>query len=213
MPQDYVFCSRVFTRSSGCVPLAMRWPRRLKQSAMSTTLAGAPTQEQRWLARANFALPTKAGRRPAVADDIVLNKLKDHADLARHVEDAGWKLRIGNRGPEVAPNLFQDAVDKIETQQAEIQRLLALLGHAAKNLTAREVENDEQNDDIIRLLSEVGQLRAVRNAERALADQLARALLDGPFRGDRHDRRDRMYGSGWADVNDALDTWQEARRG
>lgn len=46
--------------------------------------------------------------------------------------------------------------------------------------------------------------------ERALADQLARALLDGPFRGDR---RDRMYGSGWADVHDALDAWQEARRG
>ena len=47
--------------------------------------------------------------------------------MARHVEDAGWKLRIGNRGPEVAPNLFQDAVDKIETQQAEIERLRAVL--------------------------------------------------------------------------------------
>ena len=58
--------------------------------------------------------------------------------------------------------------------------------------------------------AEIERLRAERDAERALADQLARALLDGPFRGDR---RDRMYGSGWADVHDALDAWQEARRG
>ena len=44
---------------------------------------------------------------------------------------------------------------------------------------------------------------------RALADQLARALLDGPFRGDR---RDRMYGSGWAEVHNALDAYEEACR-
>lgn len=58
-----------------------------------------------------------------MTDDIVLNNLKDHADLARHVEQAGWKLQIGNGGPEVAPNLFQDAVNKIQAQQAEIERL------------------------------------------------------------------------------------------
>lgn len=45
---------------------------------------------------------------------------------------------------------------------------------------------------------------------RALADQLARALLDGPFRGDR---RDRMYGSDWAEVHNALDAYEEARGG
>jgi chromosome segregation ATPase len=62
--------------------------------------------------------------------------------------------------------------DLIEAQQAEIERLLALLGHAAKNLTAREVENDEMNEDIIRLLTEVGQLRAHVERLRALANDL-----------------------------------------
>ena len=39
------------------------------------------------------------------------------------------------------------------------------------------------------------------------------ALVARPFRGTSVERRDRMYGSGWADVHDALDAWQEARRG
>lgn len=64
-------------------------------------------------------------------------------------------------------------------------------------------------DDLREAADAIEQLHAERDAERDLADQLARALLDGPFRGDR---RDRMYGSGWADVHDALDTWQRVRR-
>ena len=54
------------------------------------------------------------------------------------------------------------AADLIEAQQAEIERL--------------RVENNEQNNDITRLLAEVVRLRAVRNAEHALADQLAGEL-------------------------------------
>jgi len=72
-----------------------------------------------------------------VTDDIVLNKLKDHADLARHVEEAGWKLRIGNRGPEIYPNLFQDAVDEIERLRAAL-RLAAVevFGHRDPTTTS-----------------------------------------------------------------------------
>ena len=81
------------------------------------------------------------------------------------------------------------------------------------------------SDDILtRLLSlnhpdaadaadEIERLATERDEERALADKLARSLLDGSFRGNSSDRRDRMYGSGWAAVHDALDDWEEARRG
>lgn len=55
----------------------------------------------------------------------------------------------------------------------------------------------------------VAELEAENAAERALADQLAKALIEGPFRGDR---RFRMYGSDWDAVHTALAAW-EARRG
>jgi hypothetical protein len=60
---------------------------------------------------------------------------------------------------------------------------------------------------------EIERLRSELNAERALADQLARALLNGSFRGNTNDRRDRMYGSGWEAVHDALDVYEETRNG
>lgn len=59
--------------------------------------------------------------------------------------------------------------------------------------------------------AEVRRLRAEWEAERALADRLAGALLDGPFRGGPLLRRDRMYGSGWQNVHDTLDEWESRR--
>lgn len=59
------------------------------------------------------------------------------------------------------------------------------------------------------VMERLAELEAELRAERALADQLAKALIEGPFRGDR---RFRMYGSGWDAVHAALDRW-EARRG
>ncbi|RPI65631.1 MAG: hypothetical protein EHM43_12540, partial [Ignavibacteriae bacterium] len=55
--------------------------------------------------------------------------------------------------------IIDNLITENEVLKAEIDRLRALLGHAAKNLTTREAENDEMNEDIIRLLPEVGQLR------------------------------------------------------
>lgn len=52
------------------------------------------------------------------------------------------------------------------------------------------------------LLDEIERLRAVVDA-----------LIARPFRGTSLERRDRMYGSDWEAVHDALDAWQEARRG
>jgi hypothetical protein len=60
---------------------------------------------------------------------------------------------------------------------------------------------------------EIERLRNERDTERALTDQLARSLLDGSFRGNINDRRDRMYGSGWEAVHNALDAYEKARRG
>jgi hypothetical protein len=37
------------------------------------------------------------------------------------------------------------------------------------------------------------------------------ATLNGPFRGTSEERRDRMYGSDWAEVQDALDRWEKSR--
>jgi hypothetical protein len=62
------------------------------------------------------------------------------------------------------------------------------------------------------VIEEIEALRGERDAERALADQLASALLDGSFYGSATERRDRMYGSGWDAVHSALEAW-EARRG
>ena len=59
---------------------------------------------------------------------------------------------------------------------------------------------------------EIERLRNERDTERALTDQLARSLLDGSFRGNTNDRRDRMYGSGWEAVHDALAAYEKARR-
>jgi hypothetical protein len=58
---------------------------------------------------------------------------------------------------------------------------------------------------------EIKRLRAERDVERALVDRLAGALLDRPFRGGSLLRRDRMYGSDWEDVHDALDAWESHR--
>jgi len=62
------------------------------------------------------------------------------------------------------------------------------------------------------VVEEIERLRIERDAAQALADQLARALLDGPFRGTANERRDRMYGSGWEAVHVALAAYEEARR-
>ena len=59
---------------------------------------------------------------------------------------------------------------------------------------------------------EIERLRAERDAERVLADRLAGALLDGPFRGGSLLRRDRMYGSDWEHVHNALDEWESRRK-
>ncbi len=64
--------------------------------------------------------------------------------------------------------------------------------------------------DVLDAAAEIKQLRDERDAERALADELACALLDGPF---HSDRRNRMYSFGWPDVREALNAWKEARRG
>lgn len=58
---------------------------------------------------------------------------------------------------------------------------------------------------------EIERLRAERDSERALVDRLAGALLDGPFRGGSLSRLDRVYGSDWEDVHDALDAWESRR--
>jgi hypothetical protein len=66
----------------------------------------------------------------------------------------------------------------------------------------------ERQQRLIEGVSETERLRADLAAEIAIADGLANALLSRAFRGDR---RDRMYGSDWEPVHDALDEW-EARR-
>ena len=58
--------------------------------------------------------------------------------------------------------------------------------------------------------AEIERLRAERDAERALADRLARSLLDGAFRSNRYYR---MHGPSWVEVHGALDAYEEARRG
>ena len=82
---------------------------------------------------------------------------------------------------------------------------LAVLGELERMQTA-EIE---QQNLWSGAASRAARLEAELAVETALADRLARALLDRPFRGDR---RDRMYGSDWGPGHDALDEW-EARRG
>ncbi len=59
-------------------------------------------------------------------DDIVV-RLREHQDVAACVADAGWALRVGASGPEVAPNVFRDAANVIEAQRVEIERLRDLV--------------------------------------------------------------------------------------
>jgi hypothetical protein len=107
---------------------------------------------------------------------------------------------------------MQTAIDRL-TQEGTRWLTIDALKDGAAEIERLRIERDDLQvllkGRTAEFQAEIERLRAERDAERALADQLARALLDGPFRGDR---RDRMYGSGWADVHDALDAWQEARR-
>lgn len=55
--------------------------------------------------------------------------------------------------------------------------------------------------------------RETLQAEIELLRAVVDALIARPFRGTSLERRDRMYGSDWEAVHDALDAWEEARRG
>ena len=90
----------------------------------------------------------------------------------------------------------------LEEAQAEIERVMGLLGHACKQLVSAERENDELHDDLISTLEKLG-------AERALCDQLAdhlRGLL-----ADTHERRYTDDG-GCGGCYDALAAYEAARK-
>lgn len=59
------------------------------------------------------------------------------------------------------------------------------------------------------VVAELGRLDDEIERLRAVVD----ALVDRPFRGTSEERRFRLYGSDWSAVHDALDKWEEARRG
>ena len=90
----------------------------------------------------------------------------------------------------------------LEEAQAEIERVMGLLGHACKQLVSAEREDDELHDDLISTLEKLG-------AERALCDQLAdhlRGLL-----ADTHERRYTDDG-GCGGCYDALAAYEAARK-
>ena len=90
----------------------------------------------------------------------------------------------------------------LEEAQAEIERVMGLLGHACKQLVSAERGNDELHDDLISTLEKLG-------AERALCDQLAdhlRGLL-----ADTHERRYTDDG-GCGGCYDALAAYEAARK-
>jgi hypothetical protein len=109
----------------------------------------------------------------------------------------------------VAYELEYDLLTELEMIEAESapEYVNVVARHARLEIERLRVENNEQNDDIIRLLSEVVRLRAVRNAEHALADQLARALAAV-----KADRPSVHTHEVWTAVCDALDDYGKARR-
>jgi hypothetical protein len=133
----------------------------------------------------------------AMTDEI--RKVFAHWDGTYNALPGGWVHLQG----ETFSNDDLDASIQTALSMAESMTGTPLgnaCSHLASEIKRLQGENDELHDDVMRLLNE-------RNAESALADQLAEAL-----RAVRHDRPTAHTDNVWTAINQALEIHEEARR-
>ena len=104
--------------------------------------------------------------------------------------------------------IVKEAVRSTSQNQDEIERLQDSEDHAAAKIEALREQVEWSSTRASEWKLETYQLKA----EIELLDAVVQALVARPFRGSSLERRDRMYGSDWEAVHDALDAL-EARRG